>query len=81
MAVLAGSYINLTKEAKPMFDYVGWRNEVNSFARRHNALTACFLSELTPEQRSEVIERAVKAYKAGTVLNLADLAVAALSTS
>lgn len=64
-----------------MFDYAGWRNEVSSFAKHHNALTACYLSELTPEQRSEVIERAVKTYKAGTVLNLADLAVAALLTS
>lgn len=64
-----------------MFDYVGWRKDVNRFAQRRNALVLDFISQLTPEQRSEVIERAVKAYKAGTVLNLADLAVAALSTS
>lgn len=64
-----------------MFDYVGWRKDVNRLAQRRNALTSCYLSQLTSEQRSEVIERAVKAYKAGTILNLADLAVAALSTS
>lgn len=64
-----------------MFDYVGWRKDVDIFAERHNALTMCYLSRLTPEQRNEVIESAAKSYKAGVTLNLADLAAVALSTS
>lgn len=64
-----------------MFDYVGWRKDVNRLAQRRNALVLDFISQLTPEQRSEVIEKAVKAYKTGTDVNLTDLAEAALSTS
>lgn len=64
-----------------MFDYVGWRKDVNRLAQRRNALVLDFISQLTPGQRSEVIEKAVKAYKMGIDVNLTDLAEAALSTS